>query len=673
MFFPKEMSEVELIVPSKDLVAVTKALSGYGVFHQVDSAYLGLEGVGPNAWNEKAGAYSALERRIQSIFQNVGLMEGYPAKAEIESVADLDVVTSRVDQIEAEVKAISDQLSDERKRLELLESQLRQLEPIADVDVEVEALREPTFMHSILGIVPAANISRLRTSLLRVPHVFFILREDAQKPVVWILGSKKNSDILERAAKSAYLNSLSLPEGFGGTPEQITGLLRKEIESTKQKISSLEADLTKLGNSHNAELRKLLWDVHISRVMADSIVRFGQLRHTYVVVGWVPTADLDALTSRLKEASREILIETTRTSRSGHHANVPVALTQNKWLKPIQMLVGTYGHPSYGELDPTLLMAFTFPFLYGAMFGDLGQGLVMLVVGLLVYNGIIFKRMQSDGLRSLSLLIAYCGASAAVFGYLYGSIFGFEGHLIEEYLHFHFEPRWLSPMHDILSVLSIAIDAGIVILVFGFLLGMLNSLRSRDWAHLLFGHSGISAFLFYLSFLAVVFGGFFGSTALAPKIALALYSLPLPFNTLMIVFGVIVMFGGFFRNMVEGHTLIEGTGIGGFAMFLVQSVMDLVETLISMLSNTLSFIRVGAFAVAHGGLSLAIFALAGEEPDAGFWITIVIGNLFIIGFEGLIVGIQTMRLHYYEILGKFFHGGGMQFEPLKLNPSQEEA
>ncbi len=667
MLFPKQMSEVELIVPSKDLVAVTRTLSGYGVFHQVDSAYLGLESLGPNAWQDKAGAYSALERRIQAIMQNVGLQEEYPAKAEIESVVDMDAVRPEVDRIEEEVKEVSDQLSGERKRLELLESQLRQLEPIADVDVEVGMLKKSSFMHSILGVVPSANISRLRTSLLRVPHVFFILREDAQKPVVWILGPRSNSDVLERAAKSAYLNPLSLPDEFSGSPEQITAMLRKEIESAKQKISVFEADLARLGGSYKSELQKLLWDVHISRVMADAIVRFGQLRHTYVVVGWVPTADLEDLNSRLKEASREILIETMAISRSGHHAQVPVALTQNKWLKPIQMLVGTYGHPSYGELDPTLLMAFTFPLLYGAMFGDLGQGLVMLVLGVLMHNKIIMKSMQS-----LGLLIAYCGFSAAVFGYLYGSIFGFEGHLIEEYLHFHFEPSWLSPMHDILSVLSIAIDAGIVILTLGFLLGMFNNIRSRDWAHLLFGHSGVAAFLFYICFLAVVFGGFFGSTALAPKIALAIYSLPLPFSTLMIVFGVLVMLSGFLRNMVEGHTLIEGKGVGGFAMFLVQSVMDLVETLISMLSNTLSFIRVGAFAVAHGGLSLAIFALAGEEPDAGFWITIVIGNLFIIGFEGLIVGIQTMRLHYYEILGKFFHGGGMQFEPLNLNSAQEK-
>ena len=167
---------------------------------------------------------------------------------------------------------------------------------------------------------------------------------------------------------------------------------------------------------------------------------------------------------------------------------------------------------------------------------------------------------------------------------------------------------------------------------------------------MLFGHTGVVGFMFYLSFLAVL-GGFLGSTAIAPKVAVAINSLPLPFTLLFVVFSLLVMFSGFFRNLVEGHRpLIEGSGLGSFIMFLVQSFMDWFETVISMLSNTLSFVRVGAFAVAHGGLSLAIFSLAGKEPGVGFWITILIGNIFIVGFEGLIVGIQTMRLHYYEIL-----------------------
>jgi V/A-type H+-transporting ATPase subunit I len=664
MFFPKEMTEVELIVPSKDLVAVARVLSGKGVFHQVDSTYLGLENLGPSAWQEKAGNYSALERRIQTIMQNLGLPEEYPAKTTVDSMVELETIRPDVDRIDEEVKGSSDQLLSEKKRLELLESQLHQLEPIADVKVEVGALQNSAYMHSILGVLPAANISRLQTSIGRVPHVFFTLREDSQKPVVWVLGPKSISDVLDRAAKSAYLTPLSLPDEFSGTPQQITASIRTEIEAAKKKIADLEANIGKLANTHRAKLQELLWDAHISRIMADAIVRFGQLRHTYVVVGWVPTVNLENLTQRLKQASKEILIESVPTSRTGHHSNVPVALTNNKWLRPIQELVTTFGRPSYGELDPTLLIAFSFPILYGAMFGDIGQGLVLMLAGFLAHNRIALK-----GLQSLGLLLVYAGFFATIFGFLYGSIFGFEGHLVEEYLHFHLEPVWMSPLGNILTILGFAIDAGIVILILGYLLSLFNNIRSRDWAHFWFGHTGVVALIFYICFLALL-GGFLGDTAIAPKVAVAIGQLPLPFNILTPIFALGLMFNGLFRNIAEGHRpFIEG----GIAMFLVTSFMDLFEGVISMLSNTLSFVRVGAFAVAHGGLSLAIFSLAGHEPDLGFWITIILGNIFIIGFEGLIVYIQTMRLHYYEILGKFFHGGGMRFEPLKLNPSQEEA
>ena len=666
MFFPREMTEVELIVPSKDLLAVAKVLSGHGVFHQVDSTYLGLENLGPNTWQEQAANYSALERRIQTILQTLNLTEDYRGSTDFDTLVDLEAVRPAVERIEDEVKGTNEELSGERKRLEQLESQLHQLEPIAEVDVEVGGLRNSNFLHSTLGVIPAANVSRLETSLSRVPHAFFTLREDSQKPVVWLLGPRSNADVIDRAVKSAYLNPLTLPEEFSGTPAQITASIRKAIEASRGKIAELEARLRKLAQTHQKELRDLLWDVHVSRMMADAIVRFGQLRHTYVVVGWVPTQNLENLTTRLKQASPEVLIEAIPTERSGHHSNVPVALTNNRWLRPIQMLVTTYGRPSYGELDPTWLMALTFPLLFGAMFGDLGQGLVLLILGLLIDRGVILKAMSS-----LGLLIAYCGASAAIFGFLYGSIFGFEGHLIDEYLGFHFEPPWLSPIHEILPVLSLAIDAGIVILLLSFLLGMFNNIRARDWPHLVFGHTGIVMFIFYLAFLALL-GSFLGTTAIAPQVAVAIASLPIPWTLIAIVFGLGVMFSGALRNWMEGHRPMEGSGVGGCMMFFVQSFMDLFESVISLLSNTLSFVRVGAFAVAHGGLSLAIFALAGEEADLGFWITLLLGNIFIIGFEGLIVGIQTMRLHYYEILGKFFHGGGMRFEPLTLTPRKED-
>ncbi|MFN3491298.1 MAG: V-type ATPase 116kDa subunit family protein, partial [Anaerolineales bacterium] len=413
MFFPKEMTEVELIVPAKDIVAVAKVLSNQGVFHQIDSAYLGLENLGPSAWQEKAGNYSTLERRIQSMMQTLGLSEEYPVKASADNMVELETLTPAVNRIEEEVKGISDQLSNQKKRLEMFESQLRQLEPIANVDVEVGALKNSSYMHSILGVLPAANISRLKTSIGRVPHVFFVLREDPQKPVVWVLGPKSNSDVLDRAAKSAYLNPLSLPEDFSGTPEQITATLRREIDATKKKIVDLETNILKLADKHKAELQQLLWDTHVSRVMADAIVRFGQLRHTYVVVGWVPSTDLDAFSKKVKAASKEVLIESTPISVKSHNTSVPVALNNPGFLGAFEALVNTYSRPRYEEIDPTFLIAITFPLLYGAMYGDVGHGLVLALIGLFLTRKTV-----------LGGLLVACGISGTIFGFLFGSIFG---------------------------------------------------------------------------------------------------------------------------------------------------------------------------------------------------------------------------------------------------------
>lgn len=672
MFFPKAMTELELIVPAKDLLAVTRILSRYGVFHQTDSAsYTGVATGSANTWQETASQYAALERRIQVILQTLSLDEGEPPAADShhDAMIEVDKLREEVERIEEQVKSASERLNSEKKHLEQLESVLHQLEPVEDLEIDIATLRNSRYTYSMLGLIPAANIDRLQTSLARVPNVFLTLRSDSAKPVVWLAGPQSNADVLNRAAKSAYLDPLALPEGYEGTPAKIIDSLHKSIEQAKQKIEELQHTLTKFANEHGEELRDLLYQVHTSRVLSDAIVRYGQLKHTYVITGWVPVDDLPELSTRLKNASREILIETLPTSRYGHNQHVPVALFNNKYLKPFQMLVNTYSRPRYGELDPTLLMAITFPVLYGAMFGDLGQGLVLFVLGLLMHNKIFMKGMQS-----LGLLIAYCGFSAAVFGVLYGSVFGFEGEHFSHTFGFEFHPVWISPIEDTLPVLGIAIDVGIVLLVVGYLLAIFNQVRSREWAHLVFGHTGIVGFLLYLSFL-----GLLGMAVAAlklpivPKIAVAISSLPLPFPVLALVFGLAIMFSEVLINLMEGHRpVIEAHGIGGFIMYLVQAFMDLFETLISQLSNTLSFVRVGAFAVAHGGVSMAIFALAGEEPGFKFWLTILLGNIFIIGFEGLIVGIQTMRLNYYEFLGKFFTGGGMRFDPLTITPAKEE-
>lgn len=659
MFFPKAMTEIELIVPSKDLLGVTRVLSNYGVFHQTDSHHPGVASGSANTWQEQASAYSVLERRVQIVMQSLGIDEGQPPSSEFDAMVEIDKIRPLVDQIEEEVKQVIDQLASERKQMEQHESTLRQLEPVADIDLDISSLRNSRYLYSMLGVMPTANVDRLQTSLARVPNVFLTLRSDSNKPVVWLAGTKANSDVLERAARSAYLDPLSLPNDYQGTPAKIIISLHRTIENTQRTIDELNKKLAGMAEIRKQELRDLLWQSHTSRVLSDAIVRFGQLRYTYVVTGWVQSDDLESLTQRLKTASKEILIETLPTTRSGHNSNVPVALENSKFLKPFQMLVNTYARPRYGELDPTWLIVFMFPFLFGAMFGDIGQGLVLAVLGYLMAS----KKVKAlSGMSGLGGVVFLCGISATLFGFFYGSIFGFEEdvHIFGMTL----EPIWLSPIHHIMDVLMVAVGAGVVLLILAYMIGIFNFAVSRERGHLLFGHNGIAGFVLYLSLLG--FGGAtFGILPVSPTVFLAL----------AIAAGLGVMFSEVFIHLVEGHRPL--TDSGGIGTYLIQAGVELFEVIISMLSNTLSYVRVGAFAVAHGGLSQAIFILAvlaggGEEGGIGYWITIVLGNVFIIGFEGLIVGIQTMRLSYYEFFSKFFTGGGMRFEPLTLKPVQEE-
>lgn len=659
MFFPKAMTEIELVVPAKDLLAVTKVLGGHGVFHQADSNYPGL-GAGTVSWQEKAGGYAALERRIQVIMQALSIDEGqFPANREFENIGDLEAIRSTIEQIEAEVKQATDRLSLERKRLEQLGSTLHQLEPVVDIDIDISSLRDSRYMFSMIGQIPTANVERLQTSLARVPNVFLTLRPDVNKPVVWLAGTQSNADVLERAARSAYLSPLSLPEEYRGTPASIIASLQTEIESANRNIVEVQAQLAQLGRARQEQLRALLWDVHASRVLTEAIVRFGQLRYTYVVTGWVRTDDLEALTERLKTASREILIETLPTTRSGHNSNVPVAMENSKFLRPFQMLVNTYARPRYGELDPTILIAFTFPLLFGAMFGDMGQGLVLFLLGWLMSSG---RLAALRSLAGLGGLIQICGLSATIFGILYGSLFGFEDvSIFGEGFQIYGVHLPFSPIHNILTILMVAVGAGIVLLILGFLIGIFNGIVSREWGHLLFGHNGVAGFTLYLSLLGM------GASAFG-----LLPVSPIVFGVLAGVSALAVMFSEAFIHLVEGYRPLINGGIG---TYVIQAGVELFEVIISFLSNTLSYVRVGAFAVAHGGLSTAIFILAElVSPARGisYWLVVALGNLFIVGFEGLIVGIQTMRLHYYEFLGKFFTGGGMRFEPLAITPVQEE-
>ena len=653
MIFSESMTEIEIIVPTKDMLQVTKLLANQGIFHQADASYLnsqtGMDST--DSIREQAGAYASLERRIQANMQTLGLEEGEPEKDEKLSMLEIDTARRTVDQIEQDIKHVNSQLAEHRKKLEQFQNYISQLEPISDTDLDIGFLQQSRYVYSMLGVVPSANLDRMQTSLSRIPNVLIPLRKDRQNAVVWLAGSRQNADILDRAAKSAYLNPLELPEIHAGTPAEVINSFRTSIQQTQEQIEADQKSLAEVRESKREELQRLLWRVRADRMLADAMAHFGKLRYTYLIVGWIPTSRLASLQPELKRISDNILIETTTTQRPGStRQDVPVSLRNPSIFSPFQSLVTTFAQPHYNEIDPTILIAITFPILFGAMFGDVGQGaLLMLIGGLIASRKVKFLR----GLAALGGLIIACGLFAIIFGFVYGSIFGVENVL---------PALWLQPIHNITTVLIVAIVAGVVLLNVGFILNLVNSSISRNWPRLLLGQNGLVGYILYLSLLGLL-------------ATFVVKGFPIPRMVFVItaaISGIVVMFTELAEHLLANHRpLIEG----GLATFFIQSFFELFETLISFLSNTLSYVRVGAFAVAHAGLSAVFFILANlASPTHGvlYWIVVAIGTLFIVGFEGLIVGIQTMRLEYYEFFSKFFTGGGMLFKPMNLSVQQKD-
>ena len=458
MIFSQAMTEIELIVPSKDMLPVTRLLANQGIFHQADASHLnsqtGIES--SDSLRELASSYSALERRIQASMQILGIDEGEPQQVEKFLMLEIDAARQMVDQIEQEIRRVNSHLTDNRKILEQLQNQLHQLEPIADIDLDMGSLYNSHFIFSMLGVIPIANMERLQTSLARIPYVLIPLRKDRQNTVVWLVGARSNADILDRAARSAYLNPMELPDIHAGTPAEVIKSLNTSIQRMQAQIDEDLASLTLVSKNNRQQLLTLLWRVRVDRMLSDAMAHYGKLHYTYLIVGWVPSLKISALTQQLKKLSENILIETIPTRRPGEtRQDIPVALRNPGIFSPFETLVTTFAQPRYHELDPTFLIALTFPILFGAMFGDVGQGAILMLIG-----GIIVSRKVKAlrGLASLGGLIVACGLFALIFGLVYGSLFGIETIL---------PALWIRPMQNITEMLIVAIAAGVVLLSTG--------------------------------------------------------------------------------------------------------------------------------------------------------------------------------------------------------------
>lgn len=358
----------------------------------------------------------------------------------------------------------------------------------------------------------------------------------------------------------------------------------------------------------------------------------------FYLSGWIPKSFMESLDKLLLSFDDRILIIKKEPNERTNKAIIPpTMLINNKLFKPFESLLFMYGVPSYNEIDPTRFLAITYTLMFGAMFGDAGQGLVLLLAGVMLKS--------KAGKINIGGLFETLGVSSIIFGFLYGSVFGSEK-VINALL--------IRPMEDINDMLIGAIIFGCVFLILGFILGITNSLRKKDIERGFFGKEGLAGFMFYIGALVLIVSIVY-KNPLLPKAAWIIYFL---------FFLLLILLKEPLANIIKGEKILFESGAKDY---FIESGFEVIETLLSMFSNTLSFIRVGAFALNHVGLFVAFSAMA-SMTKSGFAsvLILIIGNIIIICLEGLIVFIQGLRLEYYELFSKYYEGEGVAFEPVQI-------
>ncbi|MEG2995517.1 MAG: V-type ATPase 116kDa subunit family protein, partial [Erysipelotrichaceae bacterium] len=314
--------------------------------------------------------------------------------------------------------------------------------------------------------------------------------------------------------------------------------------------------------------------------------------------------------------------------------------------RPFSMFVEMYGMPGYRDIDPTSFVAITYTILFGMMFGDLGQGLLLILVG---YIASKWKHMK---LGEIGVRI---GISSAFFGTVYGSVFGNEtilNPLYKTVFGLSEKPIEVLSSEAIMPLLIIAIAIGAILIICSMLINLRLQIKHKNIGELLFSQNGLSGLVFYVALI--------GGAALQLGANIQLFS---PLYVILLI--LLPLFLIFMKEPLEAkieHKKMFPDGVGAFCM---QSFFELFEVCLSYITNTISYLRVGGFVLSHAGMMLVVVLLADMMGTFGSIVVLVFGNIFVMCLEGMIVGIQVLRLEFYEMFSRYFEGNGIEFISLK--------
>jgi len=654
IFRPVKMSKVNILLMSKYVTEITRTLGQRGLVHLVDAV---------NQSDSKLLRGVEDERDAKTIYNIMSrcdrLMEGLGVDSKAtppprSGDMTLEDMSALINKIYAKYHKEEESIDKLLKDSGMIDKERAVIAAFPMQNVSLDALRNLSHFYMVTGRMAPSVIQR---ATMELGERAVIVRADGLEGNVLVLSSNKNRWAVRDELQKFGFSEIKAPDELNSSAEEAVHEKDDELETLRVKLEECRMNVLKLSEEYGGILLEMRSELKGIKAVREAQKHFGRVTSLYCISGWTPSSNIEEVRGIVDKATdgtglvEVIEAEDDALVKSGLET-VPIKFRGGSLLRPFQMLVSNFGLPQYNEIDPTIFVGVSFVLLFGFMFGDIGQGLVLALLGLWLKFS---KRKIDESFRDGGVLLCFCGLCATAFGFCYGSCFGYENHEL-------LKPLWLSPLKqsDITQLLLVAVGVGILFSSIAITINIINHFIARKYFDGVFDRFGVLGLLFY--WFAIGTGIWIIKTKSFPKAALILVLVPL----------VLLFLRGPLRSFVFKAKEVKHEEESLMNMFL-EACIELMETFTGYISGTVSFVRVGAFAISHAALCLAVYSIVGmikkENVPGGpaiSTVVIVIGNVLIIAFEGMVAMIQGVRLEYYELFGKYFNGGGIAYKPFLI-------
>ena len=574
--------------------------------------------------------YADLLARMDEAKSNLGLTLD-DAKSQMLDIAQADAlfcdVVDQANKIDKLQKDLQQMINENNEAI-------TQLKNMQDDHLNLDQLFTSHYLQIRYGYMPTMNLDKLKYYDDQV-FLFKPFFKDGKYCYCLYMTTETHAPEVDNIFSSLYFERIHIPSFVHGTPKEAIGQLEEENDAAKKNIEKYESRKQKLFADNKADLSTIYATCKENAETSEAqkyVVVFGQQAAIY---GFCEEKYAKKLKKEF-EVRDDVKVE-IKPPMGDSRLTPPTKLKENWFSKPFGMFVEMYGVPAYTDMDPTNFVAISYCILFGIMFGDVGQGAVLILVGFLAWK---LKKLR------LGLVGTRIGVFSIIFGCIFGSVFG-----SEEILTPFFMPMKST---NTMPLLLAAIGIGVLLIIISMSFNVYINAKKKNWGEFLFSQNGVAGLAFYICVILLAIN--------------ALGKLGLPLGTPYILVGIVLPILLIFlkeplNRKMQGYKMFPE----GFGSFFTEGFFELFDVVLTFITNTMSFLRVGGFVLSHAGMMLVVYTLAEMIGGVGYWITLVLGNAFVMCLEGMIVGIQVLRLEFYEMFSRYYEGNGKPFISMKEN------